>query len=552
MDKLRQHVARARWRLTLGRFAAALAWCWSVALAIAVIAVAAIKIWPVPVDSWIWTAAWIGGTLLMGLIVALSWAWLRRDDFLDAAIELDRRFALKQRVSSTLAMRPEELESPAGQALLSDALRRVERIDVGSQFKVPLGRRNLIPLAPALALVGLTFIADKLPASQAAASTGPTVTQHLPQAVDVLRRRMAERKKEATEQGLKDAGDLFKKIEEGIKDLSAKDSSDHKQALVKLNDLAKQLEQRREKLGGDDKLKQQLNQMKDLKDGPADKLTAALKKGDFQKALKELDKLQNDLKSDKLEPAQQQKMAEQLDAMRQNLEKLADKHSQMKKDLERQIKQMADAGKSSDAQKLKNQLDKLQQQSPQMDQLKQLASQCKQCAQAMKDGKPGAADKAISQLSDKLSQLKKQSDEAQMLDAAADEICDAKSEMAGGNCPPDEMSKDGKSGQSTSDKDMDGPPGSGLGKGKGKGSRPESPTATKFYDSNVKQKLGKGAAVATGPADGPNIKGQVQAEIKAQIESAAHDAADPLTGQRLPRSQREHAKEYFDALREGK
>jgi len=245
-------------------------------------------------------------------------------------------------------------------------------------------------------------------------------------------------------------------------------------------------------------------------------------------------------------------MAEQLDTMRQNLEKLADKHSQMKKDLERQIKQMADAGKKADAQKLQKQLDKLQRQSPQMDQLKQLASQCKQCSQAPERWQAGRSRQGHESVERQASQLKKQSDEAQMLDAASDEICDAKAEMAGGDKPGDEMGESDKMGQGNSDQDKDGPPGNGLGRGKGLGPRPESPTATKFYDSKVNQKLGKGAAVATGPADGPNIKGHVQAEIKAQVEAAAHDSADPLTGQRLPRSQREHAKEYFDALREGK
>ena len=73
----------------------------------------------------------------------------------------------------------------------------------------------------------------------------------------------------------------------------------------------------------------------------------------------------------------------------------------------------------------------------------------------------------------------------------------------------------------------------------------------KFYDSKVAQKTGHGAAIITGEADGPNLKGKVRAQIQEQMDSAKHENSDPLTGQRLPRSQRDFAKEYFDSLREG-
>jgi hypothetical protein len=57
--------------------------------------------------------------------------------------------------------------------------------------------------------------------------------------------------------------------------------------------------------------------------------------------------------------------------------------------------------------------------------------------------------------------------------------------------------------------------------------------------------------VVTDKVDGPNRKGEVREEIKSSFEASKHEAADPLTGQRLPREYREHAKTYFDAIREG-
>ena len=147
-----------------------------------------------------------------------------------------------------------------------------------------------------------------------------------------------------------------------------------------------------------------------------------------------------------------------------------------------------------------------------------------------------------------------------MLDQTLDQITTAKSGLTGRNGPDadepigiDSDSDSDAGGLPVEDSQLSGPGGSlpGEGAAQGWGRRPNSLKA-KFYDSNVRQQLGKGAAIPIGEADGPNIKGRVQEQIKAEIESAKHDAADPLTGQRLPRSQREHAKEYFDALREGK
>jgi hypothetical protein len=549
METLRKQVARARRRLIMGRFFAALAWCWFAALLVAAVAIGLAKIWPLEVDSWLWDAGWIGGSLAVGSIVAAFWTWLRRDDPLSAAMEIDHRFGLKERVSSALSLPPAEWETEVGQALVSDAVRRVERIDVGSRFTIPLGRRNLLPLAPALLAFGLTFIADKGREPEAGAAIQPLAKQQIQQSAEALRKKLTEKKKEAAEQGLKDAGELFKRIEEAARELSKKDGVDRKQALVKLNDLAKELEARREKLGADDKLKQQLNQMKDMKNGPAEKLADALKNGNFEKALKEIDKLKEQLKNDKLDPEKQKQLGEQLDAMRQNLDKMVEKHEQMKKDLERQMQQMTAAGKNAEAKKLQQQLEKLQQQSSQMNRLKQLAGQCKQCSQAMKSGNAADAQQALDQLGEQLSDLKRQSDELKMLEQTLDQIGQCKNGCSNcdkdGNCQGEDGFRDDGSDRLTGNV-------SGGGKARAEGHRPEKATDTKFYDSNVKQKMDKGTAVSVGEADGPNIKGRVQDAIKAEVEAAKHDSADPLTGQRLPRSQREHAKEYFDSLREGK
>ncbi|MEX0865994.1 MAG: hypothetical protein WD030_01465, partial [Pirellulales bacterium] len=75
--------------------------------------------------------------------------------------------------------------------------------------------------------------------------------------------------------------------------------------------------------------------------------------------------------------------------------------------------------------------------------------------------------------------------------------------------------------------------------------------AAGLYDSKVDLKVGRGDAIITGEADGPNIKGRVNEAIQTEFRQAGQSQADPLTGQRLPKAQQDHAREYFDKLREG-
>ena len=91
-----------------------------------------------------------------------------------------------------------------------------------------------------------------------------------------------------------------------------------------------------------------------------------------------------------------------------------------------------------------------------------------------------------------------------------------------------------------------------MGAGRGWGDRPEEEGDTSFFKTKVRQKIGPGSAVVVGEVEGPNVKGNVAREIKEQVEAARHQPSDPLTGQRIPRKRREHAKEYFDRFREGK
>ena len=68
---------------------------------------------------------------------------------------------------------------------------------------------------------------------------------------------------------------------------------------------------------------------------------------------------------------------------------------------------------------------------------------------------------------------------------------------------------------------------------------------------DLRAKLGAGQAYVVGDAGGANRAGEARSEIDSAIRQAKRGTAAPLTNERLPRNQREHTQEYFDAFRRG-
>jgi hypothetical protein len=132
--------------------------------------------------------------------------------------------------------------------------------------------------------------------------------------------------------------------------------------------------------------------------------------------------------------------------------------------------------------------------------------------------------------------------EGEMLDQAVHEIADAKDGMACKNCGGEGCHA------CQGQEHRNGP---GWGRGQGRGVPPDKEIDTSAYDTRVRQKVGRGAAVVTDLVAGPNARGRVQQQIREQWSGVAGEESDPLTDQPLPAEYREHAKKYFDTLREG-
>jgi chemotaxis protein histidine kinase CheA len=554
MDQLRKQVARARRRLIIEQFLGRLIWSTLVALTLAAIAIAAPRIFVIPGLHENWDSIWLIGAFVGAFVFAIGWTFISNRSAIDAAIEIDRRFDLRERVASSLSLSPEDQTTEAGRAVVNDALRAVQRIEVDDKFRVNVGRRAWWPLVPAAAVFVLVAFFDN---REASSTTDPSLTaqsaEQTKNALESLRKRIEEQRKQAKAQGLKEADDLLKQLEQGTRDLSQKDKVDAAKTHVKLNDLSRQLEERRKQLGGDEALKEQLQKMKDMGAGPADKAAQAMKQGDWNKALQEIDKLAKNIKDGKLSKEEKEQLANQLQKMKDKLEAAAEAHKQAMEDLKKQIDQQKKQGNLAKAGELQQKLDQMQKQQAQMDRMQKLAQQMAQAQQALQQGNNQKAADAMAQMAQQLDQMQKEMGEMKMLDAQLDQFQMAKEAMACKNCNGEGCEEcQGNQFAMKGGMNPEGKPGRGMGEGVGIGDRPEERDRTNTRDTNVKQKQRRGAATVEGLAEGPNIRGDVAANIKEEMAASAAEPADPLTSDRLPQSRREQAEQYFEILREGK
>ncbi len=550
MDQIRRQVRKAQRQLGLERFLKVLGW-WCFGSLLIGVGLIVVYTFFVPFG---WEKAFgdrvtpgltiLGLAAATGFLAAWLWAVIRGQAAVDAALEIDRRYGLKERVSSALTLSDGDRQTAPGQAVVEDAERRVGRIDLGEHFSLSPGRQILLPVIPAAIGALIVLLVAPVAPKEAQATTDPAVKKQIEESSDALRRKLEEKRKEAEKQGLKDAEELFRRLEEAAEDMAKNSEGDRTKALVKLNDLAKQLKERRQDLGGAEQIRKQLDQLKDVERGPADDFVKAVKEGNLKKAVDELEQLKSKLAEGKMNQEEREQLAKQLDQIKEKLQNLADAHRQAQEDLKKRIEQAQQGGRKEEAQQLQEQLDKLQQQQPQMNQLEKMADKLGQCAQCMKDGQIQDAGDMLDQLQSDVGELQQQLEEMEMMGDALEQLGQCRNQMNCQQCQGQGCEACMGNGQGQGE-------GQGLGAGRGKGDRPEAPDEVDFIDTRPPMKIGPGAASVVGEVEGPNLKGEVQQEITEQFEAAQHTPTDPVTVQHLPRGYQDHTMEYLDRLREG-
>ncbi len=546
MDQIYKQSRIARRRLVSERFLKFLPRALSIVLGIAFIGVMLPKWMNLPVDPTIWYASWIGGALLVGVITSLSMTLVGRPTLTDAATEIDRRFGLRERLSSAMWLTPEDRETELGAALAADANRRAAGLDVRDQFQWGFTNRLLLPVIPALLTALFWLVPDRVAAPVLATAEQASLTQ-VKNSTKPLIEQIKKKRELAEKQGLNAAADMFKKLESELADLQKDTKLDTKQTLAKLNDIKEQLAERKKELGSSEALKKNLQNLEKFEAGPAEKLSDALKQGDFDKAEQALENLLEKMRDGEMTKDDMAKLEKQLEQLEKAMSEAAQAQEQAKQALKEQIKQAEAAGDMQKAAQLQRKLEQAEAQAANTAQMQQMADMLQQAQQAMKNGDSKGAQEALEQMASQLRDMNLSDSELQDLDELMDSLSQSKSQMMCKQCTGDGCSSCmGKMPGQFPNR------GNGLGEGTGAGERPEEETDVDFFDSQVRDQMKLGETINGGKVGGDNRKGVTKVEVQEAVLTSMAEEPEPLDDTPLPKAQREHARGYFNSIRDGR
>ena len=546
MRELDKPIGRAFRRMRMQRFLSALVWCWGAGLFAVAVTIGVEKIADRNLPGADWVPFAVAGGV--GLVVAALIAIFTGPSRVDAAVAIDRLFGLNDRLATTLTL-PDDLRStPAGQALVADTLKHVGDLDIASKFGLALPRKAWIPVVPALLAVGLLFIPEW--ARTQASLTGGKKSEALDKEVaskqlKTISKSFAEKKKEAEAQQLSlETQKLMAEIQKATEKLAKSPPTEKDKAMVEMNKLQNALKERQKQLGSAEQISKQLQQMKEMSsNGPADEFGKELAKGDFDKAAKELKQLTEKMKSGKMDEKEKKALKQQIEEMQKQMQKLAN--------MEQRKKQLDEALKSGalTPEQHQKQMDKLAEQSKGLQKMAKMAEQLQKAADAMAQNDMKKAAQALGTTEEQLKELAKQAQELESLDSAMAELQDAKNGM--GN---DAMNQLGNKMDGMNALGQGNRPGmgNGMGRGKGQGDRPEAEDSTSSYNSKVKGVMGKGKAILVGTGDPTKqLKGDSLIEVQGTVEASAAEQADAISSQKIPKAVKKHAIGYFDMIRKG-
>jgi hypothetical protein len=526
-----RQLRRVSRRLILQTLLDALAWFTAGAL---VVSAAWFVAQPYLLDSppaWLrWTVA--GGLGGGAILLAVALALYRRPAPVAAALFLDERFGLRERVTTFLMLAPEQEQSPAGQALLADVQERIAGLSVRSRF--PLTVRwpaALVPVCGLLfALVAFFYEPSK---SQATATREDDLAQALPNAAEIEQKlKKLEKKPREQKKAEVAKSEKLEQFDADMEKLTVKPRDTKKQ----VQDLVKEATALEDKMLNHQRavaeraraLKDQLQQMDRLSNkpeekGPARELQKALDKGNLEKAKEEMDRLAKKMKDNELDKKEQEQLQKQLQGVKEKLDRL----SEGKKEEERLEELIRKGG--PDADKLQRELDELKQNNEKLkDNLKDLqdaAEQLERCQQCMKEGKNGEAGDCLRKAGEKLQKLGSDQEMQELADQL-DRLQGCKRAMCQG---------------------LDGNPVPVPDSGR----RPESKSGpTGQVDARSRADVTKGEMRIEGFEKGLNLKRpRKSSEIAGEIKQAAQEAPEAIDRLRIPKGVGDISKGYFDNLR---
>lgn len=478
------------------------------------------------------------GVMVGATLAGILWAMLHGPKAVAASLALDQEFNLNERVTTFAMLSAEQLESPAGQALLEDVKDKVMNLKVAERFPVRLRwRAGLAPVCAGLVAVAASFFAPSFGpgTGQAKGDENKTVdAKEIQQQLDNLRKvSRKEENEELKSEKLKELEEEWAKLVQKPLDPNNKEQvRERAQELKELQDkMQKRAEDLRDKKAAGDDLKKQLEQLaqdklgKKLQEGPAKDLEDALAKGKFDKAQEVLDKLRKDLEKNKLNPEEMKKLAEQMKDLQEKLKRLMDQKDL--KDMKDRLQKDFDENRIT-----KEELDRELDRFKDLEELADLLGECKDCLGGGNGLKAGERIKAALEklkaveLSEQ--EMKKLLEEQKLLEAARLAILRA----CEGDCDAN-----GKI--------------NALGKGKRPGGvRPEGADPnTDPIDTRQKAETDPlGQQRITGFSRGGTFKKIPSKEVGGAFQRADQEAGEAIDRQRIPTEAVPQVRGYFEKL----
>jgi len=431
MEVLQKQVLRALRRLFFHSWLYWLNWALLACFSICFVGLLIPKLWHIDWNPAIgperWNWGWWIGSFAAAILAATWITWMRKPTALQAALEIDQRYRLHERCSSAMAIASEERQSPAGQALIQDAQKQVDRIDLRDHFPVrPAGQWAWIVL-PFAACMALFWVPDAQPStSQVLANSAAKKSTNVKNATEPILKAVQKKLQDAEDQGDLEAIEEYKRVEEQLKKLQNKPELGAKEAIADLNEIKKELAQKKEALGDSKQMKEAFSNLKDLDQGPAENMSKALQDGDFEEAKNEMEKIAQALQSGKMEPQETEQLQKQIEQMKDSLEEARQKREGLIQEAKNELNTAQSKGDVEKTASLRKKLEKLQDGDRMNRAMEKLQDQLEKAQKSIKSGDKNASQEAIQDIQKQLEELSEDQQAAEELEKLIEEIEDAK------------------------------------------------------------------------------------------------------------------------------
>ncbi|HYV39526.1 MAG TPA: hypothetical protein VE988_27800 [Gemmataceae bacterium] len=526
VSQVQRQVAKASRRLFIQALVNRLVWCCAAGLLAATVWFLVQPLLFTAPEEWLRWA--IGGGIFALATGVGIWLTIRHaPSHVEAALELDHRFQLKERATTSLTLDPALTHSAAGQALTADADAHVAKVNVRQGFPVRLRWNALVVPASAVALALVAIFYNPVFQTTEAVAAKNKQVHNIVQIAEALEKAKnplsLNLPKQEKSPELEEIEKLNEKLFKNLIDI--KDKDDIREMAQKMLTLEEKIKNRLDDLKAqEERNKAMENKLKEMgqdpakklnQDGPAKDFEDALNKGDLAKAQKDLQDLADKLKNDGLNDPDREKLEKQLEEIQKMLKDVAEM-----KDVQDQLKKDMEAGKINpeDLEKL---LDALKENAEQLKNLEKLADKLGEAKDAMK-GDPKDAAKMLQDAAKDLKDLDPNSKEMLLLQQQDKELMNLKMLMQNGL-------------------DGGGPPGT---------ERPVAPDKkTGAKDAKTKADLDPNAPFKfSGKANGGQFKKIEAGKVGGAFEKAQQDAPTAIDRQQVPADAADLTKGFFENL----